>query len=53
MEEEDSYELLLEGIDRNWLRRRRAKPNRYSIAGMDLLTIAFSNADYASVERRL
>ena len=54
MEEEDAYELLLEGIDRElavpaevdvWISMR--------LLVWDLLTIAFSNADYASAERKL
>ncbi|HJA25211.1 MAG TPA: hypothetical protein H9795_04055 [Candidatus Fournierella merdigallinarum] len=54
MEEEDAYELLLEGID-----RELAEPAEDD-AGIgvrllvwDLLTIALSNADYASAERKL
>lgn len=54
MEEEDAYELLLEGID-----RELAVPVE-SEAGIgvrllvwDLLTIASSNAEYASAERKL
>lgn len=54
MEEEDAYELLLEGIG-----RELAEPAEDD-AGIgvrllvwDLLTIALSNADYASAERKL
>ena len=54
MEEEDSYELLLEGIDQELAAPAEGKAGiGIRLLVWDLLTIAFSNADYASVERRL
>ena len=54
MEEEDSYELLLEGIDRELAVPAEGEAGiGVRLLVWDLLTIAFSNADYASVERKL
>lgn len=54
MEEEDSYELLLEGIDRELAAPAEGEAGiGVRLLVWDLLTISFSNADYASAERKL
>ena len=54
MEEEDAYELLLEGIDRELAVPAEGEDGiGVRLLVWDLLTIAFSNAEYASAERKL
>lgn len=54
MEEEDTYELLLEGIDRELKAPEEGETGiGVRLLVWDLLTIAFSNTDYASAERKL
>ena len=54
MEEEDTYELLMEGIDRELVVPAESNTGiGVRLLVWDLLTIAFSNADYAYAERKL
>lgn len=53
IDQEDTYELVLEGIDRELTAAEDETGVGTRLLVWDLLTIAFSNADYDSTERKV